>query len=301
MANKPRNPLTVSESPSIIAQYTRDLNRIVRKMSALVRELVYPVLKKYNVQIASTKGGTKGFQVADDAFGLELANAYNGLIAQMDALTAQAQRIATNRLTQANQHNRRAFITAWKKAYGVNVSPLLPKPIRVYGRLIDKGSIVEVNRAIRVNVELIKSIPKQHLSKIQIAIEKGLATGGDDWSLKELIKSIEGIDDQTKRRAKLIARDQLQKLNGTLNQVRQQDLGVNGYIWRTSADERVRESHRDNDGKRFQWDKPPSGTGHPGEDINCRCVAEPDLSQLIPSLAPDLQKFGPKKVNRISV
>ena len=46
------------------------------------------------------------------------------------------------------------------------------------------------------------------------------------------------------------------------------------YIWRTSGDEKVRSSHAANNGKIFAWDNPPE-TGHPGEDYNCRCWAEP--------------------------
>ncbi len=46
------------------------------------------------------------------------------------------------------------------------------------------------------------------------------------------------------------------------------------YIWRTRGDTKVRASHAANNGKVFAWDNPPP-TGHPGEDYNCRCTAEP--------------------------
>ncbi len=46
------------------------------------------------------------------------------------------------------------------------------------------------------------------------------------------------------------------------------------YIWRTQGDDKVRASHAANNGKIFAWDNPPE-TGHPGEDYNCRCTAEP--------------------------
>ena len=85
--------------------------------------------------------------------------------------------------------------------------------------------------------------------------------------------------DVSDSRAKLIARDQVAKLNGELTKERQTDLGVTGYIWRTVGDERVRDEHADNDGQFFTWDSPPS-TGAPGEDIQCRCWAEPVLPEL---------------------
>jgi len=46
------------------------------------------------------------------------------------------------------------------------------------------------------------------------------------------------------------------------------------YIWRTMEDEKVRDSHAVREGKVYNWNLPPEG-GHPGEDHNCRCWAEP--------------------------
>lgn len=46
------------------------------------------------------------------------------------------------------------------------------------------------------------------------------------------------------------------------------------YIWHTQGDDKVRSSHAANNGKIFAWNKKPD-TGHPGEDYNCRCWAEP--------------------------
>jgi len=45
------------------------------------------------------------------------------------------------------------------------------------------------------------------------------------------------------------------------------------YTWRTAHDERVRPSHGANEGQVFAWSAPPA-TGHPGNEPNCRCVAE---------------------------
>ena len=46
------------------------------------------------------------------------------------------------------------------------------------------------------------------------------------------------------------------------------------YIWRTKGDDKVRSAHAEREGKIFNWHVPPEG-GHPGEDYNCRCWAEP--------------------------
>ena len=47
----------------------------------------------------------------------------------------------------------------------------------------------------------------------------------------------------------------------------------------TRGDGKVRPSHQSNDGKIFSWDNPPP-TGHPGEDYNCRCRAEPTTATV---------------------
>lgn len=74
-------------------------------------------------------------------------------------------------------------------------------------------------------------------------------------------------------RARVIARDQLGKLNARLTEQRQRALGVEAYTWRTTGDSRVRHQHRARNGRRFLWSKPPQD-GHPGEPVLCRCVAE---------------------------
>lgn len=296
-ARRKKNPSAISESQSIITGYFRDINKLVRKMARLVKERIEPILDQYSVQLAQTADGQRGLRVRDDDLGLALNAAFAGIEDEFSALRQYAAHVASSRMMQANFANRRLFLESWKKTVGIDVSPLLSPSIMVKGRLIDKDSAVPVLDAIRANVDLIQTVPKQHLAKIQKVISEGIQNGDDVHSLKQAIAKVNGQDT---RRAKLIARDQLQKLNGVLVQARQQSLGIGGYIWRTSHDERVRDSHRDNDGKKFQWDSPPRETGHPGEDINCRCVAEPDLGQLVPSLAsPEI--VGPKQVNRISI
>ena len=70
------------------------------------------------------------------------------------------------------------------------------------------------------------------------------------------------------------ARATVLQLGGTVNRTVQVAVGVEQYIWRTQRDDRVRPEHAARDGRKFQWDSPPSD-GHPGAAINCRCVAIP--------------------------
>ena len=66
----------------------------------------------------------------------------------------------------------------------------------------------------------------------------------------------------------------LRAFAGLINQLRQQDLGIERYIWRSQDDTKVRDSHAEYDDQVFRWDEPPAG-GHPGQAHNCRRYAEP--------------------------
>lgn len=126
------------------------------------------------------------------------------------------------------------------------------------------------------NVDLIKTIPQDSLSKMRKLVLEGYRTGSTTTDIVKEIQRIYGMD---RRHARLIARDQIAKLNSAITRQQQEDAGVTEYIWSTSGDERVRDSHRHLNGKRFRWDDPPvvdEATGrrcNPGEDYQCRCVA----------------------------
>jgi SPP1 gp7 family putative phage head morphogenesis protein len=85
--------------------------------------------------------------------------------------------------------------------------------------------------------------------------------------------------DVSTSRAELIARDQVLKVNGQITQIRQENAGITEYVWSTSRDERVRESHAALEGETFSWSSPPE-PGHPGQDYQCRCVALPVIPGL---------------------
>jgi SPP1 gp7 family putative phage head morphogenesis protein len=130
----------------------------------------------------------------------------------------------------------------------------------------------EMEAFVADNVALIKTIPSQFFGSIQGIVSDGARSGKNMQDITADLQKITGV---AKRRAKFIARDQVSKFNGDLNQLRQKNVGINSYIWSTSLDERVRPSHAAKEGKKFSWDNPPNDTGHPGEDYNCRCVAIP--------------------------
>ncbi|WP_149789218.1 minor capsid protein [Lutimaribacter pacificus] len=65
------------------------------------------------------------------------------------------------------------------------------------------------------------------------------------------------------------------------------------YIWRTRDDGKVRSSHAAREGQVFSWDDPPVG-GHPGEDYNCRCTADPYYPETSEYLRLSINGLGTK-------
>ena len=142
-----------------------------------------------------------------------------------------------------------------------------------------------LRRWVDENIQKIKSIPNDTLGSMQKIILDGFREGKTITAIQKEIQKEYSV---TRRKAQLLARDQIATLNAQLSKLQQEDAGCSKYKWSSSKDSRVRDCHRALDGKIFSWDDPPemwyetkSGrvyTGrhcHPGEDIACRCVAIP--------------------------
>lgn len=166
-----------------------------------------------------------------------------------------------------DRFNRKQFHAVFRSVFGVDIFTTEPF-------LADLLAAWEAE-----NIKLIKSIPSQYLDQLHGKIVAAVRAGKSSKMIAEVVRE---TFDLPRNRAKLIARDQIGKLNGQLTMARQKNIGVKSYVWRTSLDERVREEHKHREGEKFSWDEPPKD-GHPGNPINCRCSAEavfPDLEDL---------------------
>jgi SPP1 gp7 family putative phage head morphogenesis protein len=146
--------------------------------------------------------------------------------------------------------------------------------------LSDRGAAAQLAIFRKANVEMIRSIDQRYFDEISGIVQRGLAAGTRP---EQMAEDFEARYQVSRSRANLIARDQTAKLHGQLDRVRQTDLGIKHYIWRTAKDQRVRDEHAEREGEVFSWDDPPEG-GHPGEDYQCRCYAEPMIEELLDEL-----------------
>lgn len=168
-------------------------------------------------------------------------------------------------LNAISKRHRDRFYASAKEAMGIDLSEVVSE-----NRI---GPLLRLTT--EQNVALITSIPEQYLAKVEAAVYRHVIHG--QRGSKPLAKQIQEIGDVSAKRAKFIARDQTAKLVSALNRERSLAIGIESYVWRTSKDERVRPTHRANEGKTFRWDDPPAKTGHPGTEPNCRCTGSPKL------------------------
>lgn len=132
---------------------------------------------------------------------------------------------------------------------------------------------------LREQVDLIKSIPTRMAERAQSLALEAQKTGA---RASVIAAEIENSTKVAQSRAVLIARTEIAKANATLTQARARSVGATHYVWRTAGDNDVRETHAELDGKVFAFDDPPyidgEGNHHAGEFPNCRCYAEPILT-----------------------
>jgi len=121
---------------------------------------------------------------------------------------------------------------------------------------------------------------KEEIVKLRKRVEQAVFDGFRADKIKDTLQSQFG---QASRKAKFLARQETSLLVSKYRQLRYEEVGVQRYKWSTSHDPRVRQDHKDLNGRIFRFDDPPvvdRATGkkaNPGEDFNCRCVAIPIL------------------------
>ena len=242
--------------------YRAELHRLVKYMRKRVEEHLLPALKGLWPEPAATDGAS--LLAIDSPTEASARAAIKATAREFGGIQRLADRLAFGAAVRNLDEVDERLAKAIEASVSVNVRPFLAQNPRIRDA---------THKAIQTNVDLIKSIPDQYFDKITDAVERNWAEGGR-W--ENLVSRIEEIGEVTENRAALIARDQTSKMNGSFNQIRQTDLGIEQFTWQTAEDERVRESHAELDGQTFSWDDLPEVDGEiasPGSPIQCRCVA----------------------------
>jgi uncharacterized protein with gpF-like domain len=271
----------MATAKTIQMEYFSSILRIIQPAFELTKELIFHKLPQIihqfeeEIRIDQSSG-----EIITELFG-DVEVSFAG--AFPESLLKSRTEDFGNRTSDFNRIQNDKVV---KSLLGVN-------PIRSESYLIP-----QVEAFVERNVALIKTIPADYFKQIETIIRARIDEGASTTAIQNEIVERFG---STRNRARLIARDQIGKFMGKLSELRQREIGVTHYFWRTADDERVRPdirlsakarakvvSHRILDDRRIAWNDPPvSGTKgekqHAGIPISCRCYPEPDLSDFFAS------------------
>ncbi|WP_410566877.1 phage minor head protein [Acinetobacter sp. H1(2024)] len=153
----------------------------------------------------------------------------------------------------------------------------LSRGVREQIRNTDTGAVYQ--QLLNDQVRLITSLPLGAAQRIQDLSTRSLIEGARSSEIAGLIMATGHV---TKSRANTIARTEVSRASCVFTQARAENLGSEGYIWRTSEDGDVRQSHKEMNGKFVAWENPPTldgMEGHAGCLPNCRCYPEPVIPE----------------------
>lgn len=228
---------------SIEKKYARQLQKIARHVGDIVN----------------------GFPTADPA---SVAPIQRALGDYSELITGWATQQATEMLTAVNRLDE----AAWR-ARSVEMAGWMRRELR-------ETPVGELMRTrLDEQVHLIKSLPLEAGQRVHKLTMEALENSG---RAAEIAKEIERTSSVAKSRAQLIARTEVARTSAELVEARSTHIGSEGYIWRTSEDGDVRDSHKEMNGKYVPWNTPPTldnMTGHAGCFPNCRCYPDPVIPE----------------------
>lgn len=242
----PRRPPRTSSAIHPPITYARAYERALR------RNILDPIVQHFIQQIRLAGHHNQAIQLAVAQLPAHLNSGPN--------LTQLITGIATTHIQRLERYHARRFQSIMRIALGLKVFP------RAHALHLEQIMLKVIND----NVDLIKTIPTRYHTRLKADMAHLLDTHPfDEHAVTTKLRQTYKSSGYNLRR---LSRDQTNKTIGKFTEARQTRIGVQRYQWRTASDERVRPSHQSNDGRIFRWDSPPS-TGHPGYEIQCRCVA----------------------------
>ncbi len=147
---------------------------------------------------------------------------------------------------------------------------------------IDAGMRATLNAALTENLDLaIKNFASERIPEMRRRVEENVFQfGARSDRLAKILEAEFGI---CKRKAEFLADQETGLLTAKYREARYAEIGIDAYIWETSKDRRVRESHRLLQGKKCTFEHganvsdpgEPARYLNPGEDWRCRCVPRP--------------------------
>lgn len=156
---------------------------------------------------------------------------------------------------------------------------------RVTGRTLeiplDQQRIEKLKESYTENLGLyIQKWYDEQILRLRQKVSQNVQQG---FRAENLIRDIQAEKKVSHNKAKFLAKQETSLMVSKYRELRYEEVGVTKYMWSTSHDSRVRDSHKHLQGKIFRFDQPPvtnlatGARNNPGEDFGCRCIATPIL------------------------
>lgn len=286
-AAKTKRPLEPVHPDLIAAGYGKKLENEIQRGFKIVEKVLFPAFKNDLTSLSQTRtdGLAEDSDKVNDLFDIILDKYFGAMFSGGNPnLTGYSKNVGKKLVdpmqAQVDRHNKTQFSNTFKRISGVD-------PLKFEPGLTDFMDV-----AGEQNVNKIVSVNSQYFDDIKQLTYEALREGK---SVDELTGQIEALTEglsETKivngkiknSQARLIAIDQVQKLNADLESQRQQNNGLTRYAWRTRRAANVRSfanssgysDHAGLEGAVIDWRFAPQTvfkgkrageTNHPGKDI----------------------------------
>ena len=241
--------------------------RTSRKVEKQYLQALYKLLQIFRRFAKSSKGNPSSFTNKLNEF------------QQSDAFKSYTDSIVRRMVLSAFNVQAKTWREAARKSM---------KSHSVYSLLlkdINEGLRPSIEAQVARNAGIISTLPLDVSVKVTKDIEKATFEGLRPKAIEQLI--IDKTSQHAGASARLIARTEVAKTQTALNRARSERVGAKWYVWRTSEDGAVRDSHRLMNDVLVNWQDPPAPEilagevppkrntyYHAGEIYNCRCYPE---------------------------
>jgi SPP1 gp7 family putative phage head morphogenesis protein len=270
--HRPRRPPRGRPSARARLVYQRHLLAIIAQIAEQIRSIDLTALMR--------QAEREGLRTRRDAAPLPTQAPWGGSFTQglasifrgFSVYSASVSQEALERVARIEDATSSDLFRRQLKAL-IGLEVIIPSPTTVIGNFVQE------------NLDKIESLTGDILSKARRVISDEAQAGTRIEQIQKMLERDLGI---ARKKASLLANDQVLRLHGRLSESRQTSAGIEEYDWWSSDDERVRPRHRQLHRTRQRWSDPPvvdikSGRrAHPGQDYRCRCQPIP----VIPDISP---------------
>lgn len=274
ISNRPKKAKaakSVQPDKAAARTYNSTLQKLVKAIRKDIDEQLIPMIKALEPQYV-------GDSAVYDGWAADISALFERLTAKWSSpeFFGAAKGVASAFVNAIGRNNRSRFAKS-VKSVGIDV----------FGDSPNLENILDAS--VAENTRLIKSIPSQYLGQVEQLVTTNMKAGLRPSAIVSQLQERFGV---TRQRATMIARDQTSKANGELSKQRQEDAGFEFFRWLDADDSRVRHRHEAISnadvgyGKGvYKWSDPPKNDKGqpiiPGQEINCRCVAQPVTSRQV--------------------